>query len=689
MYGSMAGVELGCTLITVLLAWIAGNKASNLVYAGSGRRLRQSIRSTFIIAGTASVFAVAVLAGIFIIAATKPSVYWEDRVLINAPLIGVPLLAVWCYSVPALRRVMRILPPESGAPDAGIRGKLSAPGVVVPFQAAAVGAATALYFVLAAPFPLQPLDAASPLFVCVLAIVGMWMLHDRRWQRVSRPDAPFAGRTRRRTLGKLGALALGFAVMLAAVASGASASRLPDRLDMASGPMDFGGGTVLSHDTSRAVSVAMMTGPREEKPDRRITLTAERKTVRLASGKEIEAWTFNGEVPGPELRLKQGELVEVTLANKDIEAGVTLHWHGLDVPNAEDGVAGATQDAVMPGQTHTYRFRAEQTGTFWYHSHQDSQEAVSKGLFGALIVEPAQSGPTDPSVRDIVVLSHLWSGSSGFAIGTDSGVRRETVKPGTPVRLRLLNTDNWVRQRYRLAGTPFRVAAIDGTELNEPQELRNAELQLTTGGRYDVTFTMPDRPVFLSVGGSTEVGLLMSPDGTGDVPTLSPPASVFDPLHYGKPASTPFHADSAFDRSFRMILDNNLGFYDGQFDFVYTINGRLFPDTPMFMVKEGELIKVTIVNRSAVDHPMHLHGHHALVLSRNGEPSDGSPWWTDTLDVLPGDTYEIAFRADNPGIWMDHCHNLTHAAAGMSMHLMYEGVSTPYTIGTATVNQPE
>lgn len=86
---------------------------------------------------------------------------------------------------------------------------------------------------------------------------------------------------------------------------------------------------------------------------------------------------------------------------------------------------------------------------------------------------------------------------------------------------------------------------------------------------------------------------------------------------------------------------------------------------------------------------MHLHGHHMLVLSQNGKPTTGSPWWTDTLNVAPGETYIVAFRADNPGLWMDHCHNLSHAALGMSMHLVYEGISSPFLIGSQTRNQPE
>jgi FtsP/CotA-like multicopper oxidase with cupredoxin domain len=109
----------------------------------------------------------------------------------------------------------------------------------------------------------------------------------------------------------------------------------------------------------------------------------------------------------------------------------------------------------------------------------------------------------------------------------------------------------------------------------------------------------------------------------------------------------------------------------------------------MFEVQDGDLVSITITNDSDVVHPMHLHGHHALVLSRNGQLATGSPWWTDTLNVDPGDEYFIAFRADNPGIWMDHCHNLGHAAAGLTMHVVYAGVTTPFLVGSEHGNTPE
>jgi FtsP/CotA-like multicopper oxidase with cupredoxin domain len=107
------------------------------------------------------------------------------------------------------------------------------------------------------------------------------------------------------------------------------------------------------------------------------------------------------------------------------------------------------------------------------------------------------------------------------------------------------------------------------------------------------------------------------------------------------------------------------------------------------MVREGDLVKVTFVNRSLMEHPMHLHGHHVFVLSRNGQRVTGSPWLADTLNVEPGESYEVAFKADNPGIWMNHCHVLDHAAEGMMMHLVYKGVVTPFEAGEATGNRPE
>jgi FtsP/CotA-like multicopper oxidase with cupredoxin domain len=109
----------------------------------------------------------------------------------------------------------------------------------------------------------------------------------------------------------------------------------------------------------------------------------------------------------------------------------------------------------------------------------------------------------------------------------------------------------------------------------------------------------------------------------------------------------------------------------------------------MYVVGEGDVVKVRISNGSGDVHPMHLHGHHAVVLSRDGVPATGSPWWVDSLDVAHGHEYEVAFVADNPGVWMDHCHNLPHASQGLVAHLMYAGVTEPFRVGGRGHNEPE
>jgi FtsP/CotA-like multicopper oxidase with cupredoxin domain len=482
---------------------------------------------------------------------------------------------------------------------------------------------------------------------------------------------------------------VGLVVLVAVVAVGWIGllwweSRLPDTYSVLDhGTVDLGGGTDHGQHASpgQTVSVADLHGPREGTPDARFTLTAQHATIELASGRPVEALTFNGRSPGPELRVRQGDLVEVTLENEDVEPGVTIHWHGVDVPNAEDGVAGVTQDAVLPGERYVYRFRAEQVGTFWYHTHQVSSTEVRRGLLGTLVTEPR--GPSEFGL-DRTVVAHTYDGIP--TLDGDEGSQLLDVEPGTQVRLRLVNTDDAVR-RFALAGTPFRVLAIDGADLNEPGEIRDVQLAVAAGGRMDLGFTVPSSPVWLALLESN-AGLVINDDAPGDTSTFVG-LSTFDPLSYGRPAETALGAESAFDRRFELRITRKLGFFDGRPGRQWALNDGIFPDVPVFHVDEGDLVEVTIENDSDTDHPMHLHGHHALVLGRNGEPASGSPWSPDTLNVEPGESYRVAFRADNPGIWMDHCHNLSHAADGLTMHVAYAGVTTPFDIGGEHRNEPE
>ena len=176
--------------------------------------------------------------------------------------------------------------------------------------------------------------------------------------------------------------------------------------------------------------------------------------------------------------------------------------------------------------------------------------------------------------------------------------------------------------------------------------------------------------------------------GGGDTVDGADPRATLDLLDYGTPADVGFDPQAA-DRRFTYAIGRRPGFVDGLPGLQWTINGHTYPDVPMFMVSEGDVVAMTIRNSSGQPHPMHLHGHHLLVLSRDGQPSSGSPWWVDSLEVENGQTYEVAFVADNPGVWMDHCHQLKHAADGLVAHLMYEGIGTPYLVGGPAANSPE
>jgi FtsP/CotA-like multicopper oxidase with cupredoxin domain len=350
--------------------------------------------------------------------------------------------------------------------------------------------------------------------------------------------------------------------------------------------------------------------------------------------------------------------------NENVPDGVTLHWHGIDVPGAMDGVAGISQDAVMPGQSFVYRFVADRPGTYWYHSHQVSHVQVIKGLFGAVVIGGA---PTDATA-----LVHLYSGGKHTVNGSPADVP-VAAAPGSKLRVRIVNTDSGPMSAW--TGGPFRLLAIDGTDVVGPSFVTGRSVQITAGGRADLEVTAPAR---VQLGGNPSLIL-----GSG-APAVAKPSTVLDPLTYG--ASSPT-ALGPVTRTFRYDMGRRLGFVDGKPGNWWTVNGHMLPDMPMFQVSSGDVVRMRISNDSGEVHPMHLHGHHMLVLSRNGAAATGSPWWVDSLNVANHETYEVTFVADNPGIWSDHCHNLKHAKEGLVVHLMYDGVSTPYTMGKG--NDPE
>lgn len=492
------------------------------------------------------------------------------------------------------------------------------------------------------------------------------------------------------------------------------------------------------------------------------TLTAQASNLEVEPGVKLPVWTFNNSVPGPEIRVKQGDKVKITLKN-ELPEPVAIHWHGLPVPFAVDGIPGMTQNAVQPGQSYTYEFTASAVGTYWYHSHQDSVNQIDRGLYGALIVEPKE----DTVTRDYTLMLDEWmsseigktgyaaadgmsgmdhsmmnmnhsmagmastspaaaadahsghSGSGGSAAApssagtsagtahdmsmydlltingkTGSGVENLPVKQGDHVRLRLINA-GYKTHTLHLHGHEWKVTATDGQPVNQPQLLKDTLLAIAPGERYDIEFEannpgqwyledhgsepgVKGMKIKLAYEGSAE-----SKDQPNDALTSLP---VFSFTQYGRPAQAAFTLEQQYDVTYTMELGT--GTKAGAT--VYTINGKTFPDTDPIRVKKGDKVLVKLVNRSEADlHPMHLHGHLFQVLSRNDKPLAGSPIVKDTLNLLPGEEYVVAFEADNPGDWMFHCHDLHHATAGMITELDYTDFTNTFTPDPNAGNKPE
>jgi FtsP/CotA-like multicopper oxidase with cupredoxin domain len=468
-------------------------------------------------------------------------------------------------------------------------------------------------------------------------------------------------------------------------------SRLPSSYSvMEMGELEYGGGPVASangqHDMQHmdhgaaSTSVADLDTDANRKSDVVIELTARQGKVELASGRTVEGYSLNGTSPGPLIEATVGQLVEVRLHNENVRDGVALHWHGVDVPNAQDGVAGVTQDAVGVGEDYVYRWIAPDAGTYWYHSHQQSHPQVSGGLLGGIVVHPKERAL---GVRDAIAISHLYQGQS--TVNGDSSYARVHADPGEQVRVRVVNTDGGFQSVW--TGAPYLLRAVDGFDINGPTEVSGRSVGVPAGGRVDLEVRVPDDGSAVRIALPGDVGLVIGPEGSTAARVRQPDERV-DLLDYGSAAPVGFDTTRP-DRRFEYSIGRRPGFLNGRPGLWWSVNGKLYPDMPMFVVSEGDVARVRISNHSGQSHPMHLHGHHAVVLSRDGVKASGSPWWFDSLEVRNGESFEVAFVADNPGIWMDHCHNLKHARQGLVTHLMYEGVTTPYKLGSHSGNEPE
>ncbi|MBV9327319.1 MAG: multicopper oxidase domain-containing protein [Chloroflexi bacterium] len=270
------------------------------------------------------------------------------------------------------------------------------------------------------------------------------------------------------------------------------------------------------------VAVLVTAGPRgsvqaeldvtEPTAVREFSLVAAPVRWEIQPGLVVDSWAYNGSVPGPELRVREGDLVRVHLHN-DLPVPTTIHWHGIDVPFSQDGVPGLSQEPVSPGAEYTYEFVATNPGTRWYHSHVDSNAQLELGLYGALIIEPREAEPVaydrdftyildekaldfTPDValgRTSLQKSEAGNGRGGllqYDLFLMNGKAGDAIVPlhiasGERIRVRLINAGNLVHAMH-LHGQSFRIVATDGNPVPQAQQLLKDTVLIGPGERYDL-----------------------------------------------------------------------------------------------------------------------------------------------------------------------------------------------------------
>jgi len=285
---------------------------------------------------------------------------------------------------------------------------------------------------------------------------------------------------------------------------------------------------------------------------------------------------------------------------------------------------------------------------------------------------PTAHGGTPASVSHDDVMRQMYN---VFTVNGAAGASIEPlrVQAGERVKLRLVNA-GFQTHLLDLHGQPFQITDTDGQPIQHPQELRDQLIPVAPGERYDVVFTAQSSFTIDNHATAPAARTLRIPVLVDDQPPVTETAHAterFDLANYGH---APLPATPTYSASYTLALDNPVN-ADGVEQF--TINGQTHSNIPPITVRHQDTIKLTFTNTGTADHPMHLHGHFFRVLSHNGRPFTNGQLLKDTLNVRPGDTYEVALTADNDGQWMFHCHDLHHAAAGMMTELRYAGAALP------------
>ncbi|ORW07740.1 multicopper oxidase family protein [Mycobacterium kyorinense] len=439
------------------------------------------------------------------------------------------------------------------------------------------------------------------------------------------------------------------------------------------------------------------------------SVTPQPATIDLG-GTLVRTLAYGNAIPGPLIRANVGDALAITVANR-LAHPTSVHWHGIAIRNDMDGAAPATPD-IEAGREFTYRFSLPDPGTYWAHPHAGLD--ADHGMYLPVIVDD----PNEAARYDgewIVVLDDWTDGIGKTPQQIYEALRRPTTtmhdmpgmdampgrsaagasallggdagdvsypyylingripnapstyraKPGQRIRIRIINAGSDTAFRVALAAHRMTVTHTDGYPV-QPTDVD--ALLIGMGERYDVIVTAGDGifPLVALAEGKNALGRALLATGAG-----SPPEPGFQPPELGGRVGTVdiFTATPAVDLGAahpNTVLNVDLG--GSMSTYVWTINGRPYPDNSPLAIQEGQRATLAFTNNGpGMWHPMHLHGHTFQLIKPDG--SRGAR--KDTINVLPKQKLRVELIADNPGIWMLHCHNTYHKEAGMMTSLNY------------------
>lgn len=410
--------------------------------------------------------------------------------------------------------------------------------------------------------------------------------------------------------------------------------------------------------------------PPRGKPDTRVHLMPAPGQATPTRNGTVSRWLYTSSLPGPTIRVREGDVVEVPVRNH-LPQGTTVHWHGLPVANAMDGVPQVTQAPIGQGSTFTYKFRAKPAGTYLYHSHVDLQQ--DWGLSGPLVVTKQSVSQSAANDRVFVFDDYRRTKPpmgatnptppryAGYLANgkLPSAYRTDDVPENDRIRLRFLNAVSETAFRVRVAGHSFRVTHADG----RPVKPVSADaLTVGPGERYDVELHTTNPGSWF-----VEASPLGAPNATparaalryhGEQRDASPEAPTgkpSNPLTYADlHALDSLGVDGKPDREFSLTITKGS-------NGTWLMNGEAYPHADPLKVKPGEHVRLSLTNESGAHHPMHLHGHFF-------EVDDAVK---DTVRIAPKATTTLDFRANNPGNWLFHCHNPYHLQSGLARVVEY------------------